>query len=74
MNDLGRRYFLFIGTPRGKQIIVALIIGVAAALDLTASMLVSSGHNSRAVGLLFSLASGFMIAGVIFIFMNRRPA
>ncbi|GAC1658579.1 MAG: hypothetical protein NVS4B13_01810 [Candidatus Elarobacter sp.] len=72
MNDLGRRYFLFVGTPKGKQTIAAVVIGLAAALDLTGSLLVGSGHSGRIVVVLFSLAAGVMIAGLIFILMNRR--
>jgi len=71
--DLGRRYFLFVGTPRGKRIVVSLIFGVGAVMQLTATMLVANGHNSRGVATLSSLAAGLLVAGVFFMLMNRRP-
>jgi hypothetical protein len=70
--DLGRRYLLFVGTARGKRIIVTLIFGLGAVMQLTSTMLVASGHNSRGVATLSSLAAGFLVAGVFFILMNRR--
>jgi hypothetical protein len=72
--DLGRRYFLFVGTPRGKRIVVALLICIAVVMDWTATSLVSSGHNSRFVVALFSLAAGLLIACVFLLLMNRRSA
>ena len=71
--DAGRRYVLFVGTLRGRQIISAWIFGVGAVMQLTASLLVNSGHNNRAVAVLSSLAAGLLIGGVFFILMNRRP-
>jgi hypothetical protein len=73
MNDLGRRYFLFAGTARGKKIIVGVFIGVALALDLVGSVLASDGHHSREARTLFSFATGVILAGVVFILLNRRP-
>jgi hypothetical protein len=71
--DVGRRYLLFVGTPRGKRIISTSIFGAGAVMQLTASILVATGHNSRGVVTLSSLAAGLLIAGVFFILMNRRP-
>jgi hypothetical protein len=71
--DAGRRYVLFVGTPRGRRIISAWIFGVGAVMQLTASLLVASGRNSRGVAVLSSLAAGLLIGGVFFILMNRRP-
>jgi hypothetical protein len=71
--DVGRRYFLFVGTARGKRIISTSIFGAGAVMQLTASLLVASGHNGRGVGVLSSLAAGMLIAGVFFVLLNRRP-
>jgi hypothetical protein len=71
--DLGRRYFLFSGTPRGKRIIVLVIIGVAVVMDLTSMTLIASGHNSLGVVTLSSVSAGLMIAAVFLILTNRRP-
>jgi hypothetical protein len=73
MNDLGRRYFLFVGTHRGKRIFVAVLIGVAALMDIAASTLSASGHKGPPVVTLFSLAAGFIGAAGILMLMNRRP-
>ncbi len=71
--ELGRRYLLFVGTPRGKQIVLALIFGLAIVIELIASTLTASGNNSRGAAALSSLAAGFAFAGVYLVLMNRRP-
>ena len=72
--DLGRRYFLFAGTPRGKRILILLTIGVAVVLDFASMTLIATGHNSRGVVALLSLSAGLMIAAVFLILTNRRAA
>ncbi len=72
MNDLARRYFLFAGTARGKKTIAAVFIGVALALDLVASLLASDGRHGREAGTLYSVATGVILVGVVFILLNRR--
>ena len=71
MNDQGRRYFLFAGTARGKKIIVGVFIGVALVLDLVGSVLGSDGHHTREARTLFSIATGVIVAGVVYILLNR---
>jgi hypothetical protein len=71
--DVGRRFFLFAGTPRGKRINLTVTFGVGAVMQVTATILVATGHNNRGAATLSSLAAGLLIAGVFFILMNRRP-
>jgi hypothetical protein len=72
MNDLGRRYFLFSGTARGKQIIAGVIIGIAIVMDLIAATLSSSRVHAGLVGTLYALALGFLLAGLIWMFIARK--
>ncbi|HWT07118.1 MAG TPA: hypothetical protein VN224_15240 [Xanthomonadales bacterium] len=72
MNDLGRRYFLFINTARGKQTVAALFIMVAIVLDLIAASLSSSRAHARTVGMLYALALGILLAGLVFMVLNRK--
>jgi hypothetical protein len=72
MNDLGRRYFLFVQTARGKQTVAGAFIAVAIVLDLIAASLSSSRANAHAVGLLYALALGVLLAGLVFMVMNRK--
>jgi zinc transporter ZupT len=72
MNDLGRRYFLFSGTRRGKETIAGAAIAIAIVLDLIATTLIGSGHSSRAVGVLFSFAAGIMLVALILLVISRR--
>ncbi len=72
MNELGRRYFLFAGTARGKQTIAAMFIIVAIVLDLIAASLSSSRANAHAVGVLYAAALGVLLVGLVFMVMNRK--
>jgi hypothetical protein len=72
MDDLGRRYFLFVGTARGKQISVGVLVGLAAVIDIAAVMLSWNGHRSPAVRTLDTLGAGLLAAAGISMFMNRR--
>jgi len=72
MNDLGRRYFLFANTPRGKQRILFACVAVACVLDITASLMARSNVHSHTVGKLYALAGGFLMAAIIFFFTTRR--
>jgi dipeptide/tripeptide permease len=72
MNELGRRYFLFVNTSRGKQTVAALFIMVAIVLDLVAASLSSSRVHARTVGTLYALALGILLAGLVFMVMNRK--
>ena len=72
MNELGRRYFLFVQTARGKRIVAGAIIAVAIALDLVAAVLSSSRVHARTVGTLYSLALGVLLAGLVFMVLSRK--
>jgi hypothetical protein len=72
MNDLGRRYSLFASTARGKQIIAGGFIMVAIVLDLIAASLSSSRAHARTVGMLYALALGVLLAGLVFMILNRK--
>jgi predicted phage tail protein len=72
MNDLGRRYFLFIQSARGKQTVAGAIIMVAIALDLVAASLSSSRVHAHTVGTLYALALGMLLAGLVFMIANRK--
>jgi hypothetical protein len=74
MNDLGRRYFLFASTPRGKQRILFACVGMACVLDITASLMARSNVHSHTVGKLYGLAGGFLLAAVIFFFTTRKAS
>jgi hypothetical protein len=72
MNDLGRRYFLFIQTARGKQIVTGAIIMAAIVLDLIAASLSTSRVHARTVGTLYAAALGLLLAGLVFMVLNRK--
>ena len=72
MNELGRRYVLFVGTARGKQIIAGAFIMVAIVLDLIAASLSSSRAHARTVGTLYAFALGILLVGLIFMILNRK--
>jgi ABC-type uncharacterized transport system permease subunit len=72
MNDLGRRYFLFAETARGKRTIAGVFIMVAIVLDLIAASLSSSRVHARAVGTLYALALGILLVGLVFMVLNRK--
>jgi len=72
MNDLGRRYSLFVSTPRGKQRILFACVAAACVLDITASLLARSNAHSQTVGKLYGLAGGFLLAAIVFFLTTRR--
>ncbi len=72
MNELGRRYFLFVQTAHGKRTVAGLFIGVAIVLDLIAAVLSTSRANSHTVGTLYALALGVLLAGLVFMILNRK--
>jgi phosphate/sulfate permease len=72
VNDLGRRYFLFAGSARGKQTITGAIIGIAIVLDLIAASLSSSRANSHTVATLYAAALGVLLAGLVYMILNRK--
>jgi hypothetical protein len=61
-------------TAQRKKLIVAGFIGVALALDLVASLLASDGRHSGEARTLFTVATGVILAGVVFILMYRKPS
>ena len=72
MNDFGRRYFLFSGTSRGKQVIAGGIIMVAIVLDLIAASLSTSRAHASTVGWLYGCALGLLLVGLIWMIANRK--
>jgi len=74
MNDLGRRYFLFVGTPRGKQVVIGVLIALACVLDIVAGGLARTNAPSHTIRMLYALAGGMLMAGIIFLFTTRRSA
>jgi dipeptide/tripeptide permease len=59
-------------TARSKQTIAAGFIMVAIVLDLIAASLSSSRAHARTVGTLYALALGVLLAGLVFMVMNRK--
>ena len=59
-------------TARKKQTIAALFIMVAIALDLIAASLSSSRVHAQSVGILYALALGVLLAGLVFMIVNRK--
>ncbi len=57
---------------RRKQTIAAVFIMVAIALDLIAASLSSSRANSRTVGTLYACALAILVAGLVFMILNRK--
>ena len=72
MNELARRYFQFIQNARGKQIVAGAIIMAAIVLDLVAASLSSSRAHARTVGTLYAAALGLLLAGLVFMVLNRK--
>ncbi|MDP9105612.1 MAG: hypothetical protein M3N49_06735 [Candidatus Eremiobacteraeota bacterium] len=72
MNELGRRYFLFVQTARGKQMVTGAIIMAAIVLDLIAASLSTSRAHARTVGTLYAAALGLLLAGLVFMVLNRK--
>jgi hypothetical protein len=72
MNEFARRYFAFATTARGKQTVAGALIGIAILLDLIAASLSSSRAHSRTVGMLYASALGVLLAGLVFMILNRK--
>jgi uncharacterized membrane protein required for colicin V production len=72
MNELGRRYFLFMQTAHGKRTVAGLFIGVAIVLDLVAALLSTSRAGSHIVGTLYGFALGILLVGLVFMVLNRK--
>jgi uncharacterized YccA/Bax inhibitor family protein len=72
MNDLGRRYWIFASTVRGKQMILGALIGLACVLDIVASFIARGSAQSHTVGSLYALSGGMLLAAVVFLFTTRR--
>ncbi len=72
MNELGQRYFLFVQTSRGRRTVAGVFIGIAIVLDLVAALLSTSRANSHTVGTLYALALGVLLAGLVFMVLNRK--
>jgi hypothetical protein len=58
---------------RGKQVLVAILIALAAAIDLAASMMAGSGVRGTVIVAMFAVAFALMACALIFIYTNRRP-
>jgi len=72
MNDLGRRYWIFASTVRGKQTILGALIGLACVLDLVASLIARGNAQSHTVGSLYAFSGGLLLTAVVFLFTTRR--
>ena len=72
MNDFARRYFVFTQTGRGKQIVAGALIMIAIALDLIAASLSTSRVHAHTVGTLYAAALGVLLAGLVFMVLNRK--
>ena len=72
MNDLGRRYWLFASTARGKQTIVAALLVAGCVLDIVASFVARGSAQSHTVGTLYALSGGMLLAAVAVLFTTRR--
>ena len=72
MNDFARRYFASTQTARGKQIVAGALIGIAIALDLVAASLSTSRVHAHTVGTLYAAALGVLLAGLVFMIVNRK--
>ncbi|MEA2784248.1 MAG: hypothetical protein QOF71_352 [Candidatus Eremiobacteraeota bacterium] len=59
-------------TARTKQTIAAGFIMVAIALDLVAASLSSSRAHAQTVGILYAFALGILLAGLVFMILNRK--
>ena len=71
MNDLGRRYWIFASTARGKQTILGVLIGLACVLDLVASLVARGNAQSHTVRSLYAFSGGLLMAAVFFLFTSR---
>ena len=73
MNDLGRRYFLFSGTPGGKQRIAQVCLLVALIVQVVFMLLDSRAHfDNRVVHGLAGFFSGIVLVAAVFMFMNAK--
>ena len=72
MNELGRQYFGFVQTARGKQIVSGAIIMAAIVLDLIAASLSTSRAHASTVGWLYGFALGLLLVGLIWMIANRK--
>ena len=59
-------------TARRKQIVAAVFIMVAIALDLVAASLSSSRAHAQTVGILYAAALVVLLAGLVFMVLNRK--
>jgi len=59
-------------TARTKQTIAAGFIMAAIALDLVAASLSSSRAHAQTVGVLYALALVVLLAGLVFMIVNRK--
>jgi hypothetical protein len=57
---------------RRKQTIAAVFIMVAIALDLVAAWLSSSRVHAQTVGMLYAVALAVLLAGLVFMILNRK--
>ncbi len=73
MNDLGRRYFVFSGTPAGKQRIARIVLVTALVLQLVGSMLEGRPDANRSLehGII-GFSSGLLLVAVVMLFAARR--
>ena len=74
MNDLGRRYFLFSGTPGGKSRIAAVLFIVACLLDIVAMVLdFPMGHRGHAIEVFHAATVGLLlVSAVLFLTYSRK--
>ena len=59
-------------TARTKQTIAAGFIMAAIALDLVAASLSSTRAHAQTVGILYACALGVLLAGLVFMIVNRK--
>jgi len=59
-------------TARRKQIVAGAIIMIAIVLDLIAASLSTSRAHAHTVGTLYALALGVLLAGLVFMVLNRK--
>ena len=72
MNDLGRRYWLFIGNPKNRQRVLGAAIGAAAILNLIGTAYGQSHAHSRTVAVLFGISFLLLGAAVVLMFTTRK--
>jgi hypothetical protein len=72
MNDLGRRYYLFMSTPKNRQKVLGAAIAAAAILNLIGSTYGQSHAHSRTVAVLFGISFLLLGAAVVLMFTYRK--